>query len=687
MPMKLTSGLAFAAVSVSVASRNPLVMITFGFVARASSRCSSRSRPRTSSRCSSSRSRSTSLAACHRVVGVLVERAVVDATDVGDEAHVEAVGRLDALRLGLLALLVERDRGARCRCHRRRWCCRSSCLDDARARRRRRHRTRRARAPVRAPRAIAAEPGCLNSPHPSPPSPQRYVLPDSAHPTVRISENGRRFPPMSGHLGRAAANSVATAPRSRRCAPPGRGSPGRSDPPVAAPIAARIRGVTAAPVPCGAARRDRRFDRGVDLGRGIASGSGIGTARSTPRVGVRARRARARRATSPRPRRGAAPAARSSRHQNIGNSSVCQPSTGTPRLSRCSSVRGRSRNAFAPALTVTTGCAAIAPRSELMSPVRSAPRWTPPMPPVANTSMPGRGRERERGRHGRDADRLRARRSRPARSRSATFLPPFRMRSCSAGSRPTRGVPSSTAVIAGTAPPRADRGDAAVERARVGRRGQPERREDRRLERDDRAGARARRATSALDDDMLMPVAHATARRSPRPRRTRAAAACRPRPRRPAARRARARAGTRPRTRRPRRSCRRPRRPTAREPRRTPRRGAAPAAAPCFTTTRRAPGSPCSSRPSASASSALQNTMSGSTSRTSVREALVGEHRRRRVHRHDHAAVAGWRAAHPRARHRRARRRSRSTGTCTTAASSSHAASTASANARPRPDR
>ena len=43
----------------------------------------------------------------HRVVRVLVERAVVDFADVGDEAHVEAVGRGDAVVLRLLAHLVE----------------------------------------------------------------------------------------------------------------------------------------------------------------------------------------------------------------------------------------------------------------------------------------------------------------------------------------------------------------------------------------------------------------------------------------------------------------------------------------------------------------------------------------------------------------------------------------------------
>ena len=40
---------------------------------------------------------------------------------------------------------------------------------------------------------------------------------------------------------------------------------------------------------------------------------------------------------------------------NAGNSSVPKPTTGTLNISRCSSVRGRSRNDLAPAHTVTTG--------------------------------------------------------------------------------------------------------------------------------------------------------------------------------------------------------------------------------------------------------------------------------------------------------------------------------------------
>src|ERR1051325_6999087 len=45
---------------------------------------------------------------------------------------------------------------------------------------------------------------------------------------------------------------------------------------------------------------------------------------------------------------------------------------------------------LAPEQTTATGKRARAPRSELTSSVSEAPRWTPPIPPVANTPMPAR---------------------------------------------------------------------------------------------------------------------------------------------------------------------------------------------------------------------------------------------------------------------------------------------------------
>ena len=78
------------------------------------------------------------------------------------------------------------------------------------------------------------------------------------------------------------------------------------------------------------------------------------------------------------------------------------------------------------------------------------------------------------------------------RSRSAALRAGPRMRSCWSGSIPTRATPSSTAVIAGTAPAPRDGSDATVERLRVGRRGEAEVGEDRRLQGDDGLACRQR---------------------------------------------------------------------------------------------------------------------------------------------------------------------------------------------------
>ena len=136
---------------------------------------------------------------------------------------------------------------------------------------------------------------------------------------------------------------------------------------------------------------------------------------------------------------------------NAGKSLQPTPTTGTPSVSRYSSVRGKSRNDFAPAHTVTTGCAASAPKSAEMSPCSCESRCTPPIPPVANTPMPARLASNS------DAETVVAptdQRCAMARaiSRSPTFLAGPRMRSCSDSLIPTRATPSMTAVIAGTAP-------------------------------------------------------------------------------------------------------------------------------------------------------------------------------------------------------------------------------------------
>ena len=62
--------------------------------------------------------------------------------------------------------------------------------------------------------------------------------------------------------------------------------------------------------------------------------------------------------------------------------------TGTPWVSRYSSVRSRSRIDFAPAQTTRTGERLNSVRSAEISIVDCAPRWTPPMPPVAKKRMP-----------------------------------------------------------------------------------------------------------------------------------------------------------------------------------------------------------------------------------------------------------------------------------------------------------
>ncbi len=59
--------------------------------------------------------------------------------------------------------------------------------------------------------------------------------------------------------------------------------------------------------------------------------------------------------------------------------------TATPLVSSVSSVPARSRMALAPADTTATGVRPSSVRSAETSRLSLAPRWTPPMPPVANT--------------------------------------------------------------------------------------------------------------------------------------------------------------------------------------------------------------------------------------------------------------------------------------------------------------
>ena len=164
---------------------------------------------------------------------------------------------------------------------------------------------------------------------------------------------------------------------------------------------------------------------------------------------------------------------------------------------------------MAPAHTVTSGWRAMASRSADTSPVTSAPRCTPPMPPVANTAMPAACGQGERRRHRRgavgpalgDGDRQIALGRLARRAADAA---------CSLGSSPTRATPSSTAVSAGTAPAGAHRGEAALERLGVGRTRQAEVGEDRRLQRHHRPAAGQRRL-HLVGHDGLQAVAHPAA--------------------------------------------------------------------------------------------------------------------------------------------------------------------------------
>ena len=127
--------------------------------------------------------------------------------------------------------------------------------------------------------------------------------------------------------------------------------------------------------------------------------------------------------------------------------------TGTPLVSRYSSVRPRSRMLFAPAHTTITGVPASSSRSAEMSMVVSAPRCTPPMPPVANTLMPAMcamimvvvtvvAPSAPRA-------------TIAARSRRETFAtlrPDLPRYSISSGDRPALSLPPMIAIVAGTAP-------------------------------------------------------------------------------------------------------------------------------------------------------------------------------------------------------------------------------------------
>ena len=127
------------------------------------------------------------------------------------------------------------------------------------------------------------------------------------------------------------------------------------------------------------------------------------------------------------------------------------PTTGTLRVSSRSSVAAMSSTDFTPALTTVIGVFARVVRSADSSNVSVAPRCTPPSPPVANTRIPASAARCDVAATVVAALPPRAwmiGRSRTlalARSSSA-------MRRTPSSSRPIRGMPSSTAIVAGVTP-------------------------------------------------------------------------------------------------------------------------------------------------------------------------------------------------------------------------------------------
>ncbi len=122
---------------------------------------------------------------------------------------------------------------------------------------------------------------------------------------------------------------------------------------------------------------------------GIAAPAGGGFATSTPTEGANAQCASQMRATSAASAaRAETPSDASPGERKRGKCAVPSPMTGMPRESSASTVAGRSRMLFAPALITATGVRASIARSALTSGRSVHPRCTPPMPPVANTRMP-----------------------------------------------------------------------------------------------------------------------------------------------------------------------------------------------------------------------------------------------------------------------------------------------------------
>ena len=138
------------------------------------------------------------------------------------------------------------------------------------------------------------------------------------------------------------------------------------------------------------------------------------------------------------------------REKKAGNSPVLYPTTGTAIVSRYSNVAGKSKMDLAPAQTTIMGVSERACKSVDISMCPS--RWTPPIPPVANTRIPACSA----------ASIVPATVVPPsnfltialAKSRRLTFTGflAFASLSSSLSLIPTRIFPSSNAIVAGTAP-------------------------------------------------------------------------------------------------------------------------------------------------------------------------------------------------------------------------------------------
>ena len=159
-------------------------------------------------------------------------------------------------------------------------------------------------------------------------------------------------------------------------------------PSVASAMRPSTNGVTAAPTtPAGVAVVERPVQHRVEL-VGVEL-VGLGDRHADEDTGRRPR-AMAQRRPPPRPpnRHDAARAAPTNGCRTPGTSRDASRAPARRRSRGTRACAARSRNALAPAHTVMTGWWASASRSALTSPVSSAPRCTPPIPPVANTSIP-----------------------------------------------------------------------------------------------------------------------------------------------------------------------------------------------------------------------------------------------------------------------------------------------------------